>query len=339
MAFVDDPSGQPNPLAGAHLRELIEAFDTVLLAYIGVASGMFNVIAEHGVLNSERIATILSYSGLLVNAYCEAATAYGLLEQIENNFQLSKFTIEENVVTTGSIIWRGHRAYLLSLLPKVLEGTRVKIDPYISQLESKGCSCLASSCALSVLKRICPMTAGKCDILDLGAGQGTYLIDLLKLHPESTGVGVEVDPVLVKNIKSQLLIHGLTDRALIIQSDVRTFESEQKFDLVLLNSMLHYLTVEERYNLIARGFNWLREGGYVTILEQPKPEDVGELRKFKRRLILNLEFIAIHNTGLPTFREITDMLLRYGFKNIETYPIDPTDTSVYIQARKPKQRE
>lgn len=316
------------------LSELIEAFDTIMLMYIGVVSGVFSVIAEHEDCRPEKIASILGYQGEHIEAYCKAATAYGLLEQLDDGLQLSKFTTEEQLLTNPSVIWRGHRAYLLSLFPKVLRGKRVEIDPYICQLESKGCSRLASSYALSVLKRICPITATKCDILDLGAGQGTYLVDLLKLHPESLGVGVEIDEALVRDIERQLRSHGLADRGLIICGDVRAFETERVFDLVLLNSILHYLTTEERSILKKRSFHWLREGRYLVILEQLMPETLDELKIYRRRTILNLEFKVVYGTGLPSFTEIATELSRNGFVNIQTHSIDPTGTSAYILARK-----
>lgn len=321
------------------LNEFIEAFDTVMLAYIGIVSGTFNIIAKHGNVNSREIASILDYPDELVEAYCKAATAYGLIDRVEGGFQLSKFTLKERISTNPSIIWRGHRGYLLSLFPKILQGRRVDIDPYIRQLESKGCSGLASSYALLVLKQICPIIVRKCDILDLGAGGGTYLIHLLKLHPESSGIGVEADDILAEGIENQLLTHGLTDRARIIRSDIRSFRCHRKFDLILLNNILHYLNRKERSDLIERAFNWLRGAGYLAILEQPMPENSGELKKYKRRIVLNLEFMAIHGTSLPTLTEITTKLSWCGFENPQIHSVDPAGTSMYIVVKKPEENK
>jgi len=324
--------------AGRRLHNLIDAFDTVMLAYIGVVSGVFDELSERGSLSPRSISVALDLDERLVEAYCKAATAYGLVNQIDDDFHLSEFSTNARIPTNHSVVFRGHRAYILSLFPKILKGHRIEVNPFITGLESKGCSCLATSSAVSTLKELLPVCRGRCDILDLGAGHGTSLLDLLKLHPESTGVAVEVDHGLVERIENEVASRGMANRAQVVRSDVRRYEPNKKFKVVLLNSILHYLGREERWSLVERVFAWLEEGGYIAILEQPMPENCEDLARFKRRAILNLEFLGLHGLGLLTVSEITAYLHRCGFRDAQIETVDPAGTSTYIVARKPETR-
>lgn len=70
-------------------------------------------------------------------------------------------------------------------------------------------------------------------VLDLGCGRGSWLLRLLELHSEASGVGVDLAPVLVEQAREDAERRGLADRFQGVVSDAAEFSVEEAFDLVL----------------------------------------------------------------------------------------------------------
>ena len=125
-------------------------------------------------------------------------------------------------------------------------------------------------------------------VLDLGTGSGCILVTLLAENPNATGVGVDVSEAACLQASANAVLHGVAERAEVIQSD--WFSAvEGRFDLVVSNPP--YLSIAEMkeiapelalhepmialtdgadglsaYQLIAaRAHEYLTEGGRVMV--------------------------------------------------------------------------
>lgn len=71
-------------------------------------------------------------------------------------------------------------------------------------------------------------------VLDLGIGSGAILVTLLAERAEATGLGVDISQSACLQASANAVLHGVAERAQIIQSD--WFEAvEGRFDLIVAN--------------------------------------------------------------------------------------------------------
>lgn len=71
-------------------------------------------------------------------------------------------------------------------------------------------------------------------VLDLGVGSGCILVTLLAEREDASGVGVDISDAACLQASANAVLHGVADRASILQSD--WFEAvEGRFDLIVSN--------------------------------------------------------------------------------------------------------
>jgi len=100
-------------------------------------------------------------------------------------------------------------------------------------------------------------------ILDLGCGQGRDAISLARLGYKVTGVDVSklgVDQMIKRANEQKLEIVGLVD-------EMFSFTVEDKYDIVLLDSMLHFEKNDRKkeVNFLRRITSELKENGILCI--------------------------------------------------------------------------
>ena len=71
-------------------------------------------------------------------------------------------------------------------------------------------------------------------VLDLGTGSGCILVSLLAERPQARGVGVDVSEAACLQASANAVLHGVQDRAEVLQSD--WFDAvEGRYDLIVSN--------------------------------------------------------------------------------------------------------
>ncbi|MDF2846951.1 MAG: SAM-dependent methyltransferase [Oerskovia sp.] len=76
-------------------------------------------------------------------------------------------------------------------------------------------------------------TGGRRSVLDLGCGDGTWLLRALSHEPGLTAVGVDTSDVGFEETLAEAAAAGVADRLTLVQGDVREYVSEAPFDAVL----------------------------------------------------------------------------------------------------------
>ena len=59
-------------------------------------------------------------------------------------------------------------------------------------------------------------------IVDPGAGSGRFLIAAGHAFPNAKLTGIELDPLAARLLRANLMVHGLSDRATVLQCDYRS---------------------------------------------------------------------------------------------------------------------
>ncbi len=76
-------------------------------------------------------------------------------------------------------------------------------------------------------------------VLDLGCSEGSYALNIANDGYDVTGVNLFKDSIRVGNERAEKF--GLKDRARFIQSDLMEFETDKKFDAVMLFEVLEHV--------------------------------------------------------------------------------------------------
>jgi SAM-dependent methyltransferase len=81
--------------------------------------------------------------------------------------------------------------------------------------------------------------AGQGTVLDLGCGDGTWLLRALRLEPSLTAVGVDHSDAGFARVREQAEREGLSDRLELVCADARSWTSPDRFDVVLSVGATH----------------------------------------------------------------------------------------------------
>jgi SAM-dependent methyltransferase len=114
--------------------------------------------------------------------------------------------------------------------------------------------------------------------LDIGCGEGSMLIALANAFPEGRVVGIDIEPHSIENANARIQAAGLENRAVAHLKAAEDFSETAAFDLVTMIQVLHETNPETRGTILANAFESLRLGGFLTILDDPYPNDISSLR-------------------------------------------------------------
>ena len=104
-------------------------------------------------------------------------------------------------------------------------------------------------------------------VLDLGCGQGRDAL-LAARHGHEV-VGVDLSEIGVAQMLEDAEAEGLDVTGVV--SDILDFRSRRKFDVVVLDRVLHLLLDDgQRRNALDRAARLTRRGGYVLVADVPK---------------------------------------------------------------------
>lgn len=306
-------------LGPEYLFNFLKTFYELLVIKSGIDLDLYDIINQHKIISSEELSS-LKIPEKLINSWCNAATAIGHLKMKNNDYTLSSFS--KNYLCKDSPSYFGFIVqnidYLLSIYQSIKEIFNGNF------LEMSG------SRAIEVIKAIAPIAdftvpffvneipklKDKCDILDLGCGLGNYLVKLAKINPQIQGTGVEGGwgIEVVNEAKKHVLQNNLENRIQIIYSNVLDFETEEKYDVIIMSNFLQAFQKKEGEKILNKSYNWLKETGTIAI--QDNFLDNNRLSPQFNALFdfyLNLES---PNARIYSFQEIYEILQNVGFVKI-----------------------
>jgi SAM-dependent methyltransferase len=91
----------------------------------------------------------------------------------------------------------------------------------------------------SVGRLLARAVAGRSAVLDLGCGDGSWLLRALRREPSLIAVGVDHSDAGFDRVREQAEREGLSSRLELIRADARTWTSGDRFDVVLSVGATH----------------------------------------------------------------------------------------------------
>jgi len=106
---------------------------------------------------------------------------------------------------------------------------------------------------------------GDFQLLEVGCGSGIHIQRACTRNPELRAVGLELQEKVAAVARKNVQSWGLGNRATIDHADVRSYSTNQRFDLVTLHQNIYYFPVQERENLFRNIKKFLKPGGQILL--------------------------------------------------------------------------
>ncbi|MCP4110339.1 MAG: hypothetical protein GY749_33255 [Desulfobacteraceae bacterium] len=155
-------------------------------------------------------------------------------------------------------------------------------------------------------------------ILDVAGGSGGIPIMILSKNPHITAMIFDI-PSVCKEAEKTIAEYGLSDRVTTMTGDMFKDDLPTGTDVITLSRILHDWPFQVGETLLTKCFNALPSNGVIIIIESLidddiKPDQISPLLE-------NLAML-IWTTGQQyTEKEISDMLKKIGFININIAPL------------------
>ncbi|MCX9028744.1 MAG: class I SAM-dependent methyltransferase [Candidatus Methanoperedens sp.] len=293
----------------------------------GVELGIFDNLVKTP-MGSQEYAAVYDMDIELINAWMEIGASYGLLKKRGEVYSNTAFT--ETYLCTHSkhcfanFPWgiTSMHSKLFEKLPELMrKREKYQISPELALKVAQGTRFL-DNWALDVLLTL-PVHEENCKVMDIGCGQGYYLIELAKRNQSLTGIGVELQESLCEEVNRRIKAEGLQDRLSVLYGNAKEINLGENYNICLINNMLYYLEKKDAMDLLKRAKKALKPNGVIAV-QQPiltGNVDVG---------FVHWVILIFGGMGLLPRADLINLLKHEGFDQVTTKKIEPTGQWLYF---------
>ncbi|MGC9293569.1 MAG: class I SAM-dependent methyltransferase [Acidobacteriaceae bacterium] len=278
------------------LRQQVQGALSLDVAFIGVTNGLFRTLHHLGRATSEALATAAKMDPGYVHRWCEAAYAYGQLEESEGCWVLSEMGAALRPEAPSTLMstavgaaLAAHMAERAAALMRTGErpgesalAERETILPWYGAMMEANFRQLFEDVICPAIPAFAEADSHGGLVVDLGCGNGWYLRTLAHRYGNLHGLGLDGFAENIAQAQAQTSAEGLAERLHFSQGNIQTFQQEEAVDLIAMNRSLHHVW-SEKENVFAIFREHLKPGGSVVIWEPAWPADVHSLREPARR--------------------------------------------------------
>ena len=126
-----------------------------------------------------------------------------------------------------------------------------------------------------------PIPRNPTEMLDIGGSHGLYCVEMCKKYPTLKATILEL-PEAIAKAEPILAKFSMGNRVVYQAGNALTDDfGENRYDLVLMSSLMHHFTAEENIEVSKKVAKALKPGGYFIIQEWGKPDLSRKLSKAK----------------------------------------------------------
>lgn len=287
----------PNALRETAMKD-VQAAVRLAIAFIGIAGGLLQALSDlkHG--SAADIAAAAGKDTGYVVRWCDAAYAFEFLDEGARGFELTDvgraflpssfgtlmpFAVQEVLTThmaervvglmaTGERPGESVLAERESVLPWFGPMLEAQFGPLFEKSVMPG---------LKVYEEVAERGGL---VIDLGCGNGWYLLRLARAFPGLRCLGVDGFEENIRQAQSRVAAEGLAGRVRFSVGDIYGFESGEGADIIALNRALHHVWDQKEVVFkILR--DCLKPGGSAVIWEPHWPQERAALREPGRRMV------------------------------------------------------
>jgi trans-aconitate methyltransferase len=291
-------------------RAMAQGSQSLAVAYIGVANGLFAALKRLCAATPDALAGALGMDAAYMRRWCDAAYAFGYLEADEEVFRLGQTGEAMLPDAPGTLMpiaaqamLNMHMAERAAGLMRSGERPGEKVMAERQTLLPLFGPMLEASFSGFFEQTICPGVPVFAEVdargglaVDLGCGNGWYLRALARRCPSLRGVGLDGFDENVAQAARLAAAEGFGDRLAFAAGDAHDFTLDSPADLIAMNRALHHVWEAGGATFIRRLRDNLRPGGAAVIWEPDWPADRSLLRAPARKG-LALQNLAEHVQG------------------------------------------
>jgi len=291
-----------NPAVPAALREMImkdvQGAVRLAIAYVGLSAGLLSAAAH---LKHGSCADIAKASGQdpgYVVRWCDAAYAFELLEEGPQGFALTELGLAFLPDSPGTLMPFAVQEVLSTHIAERVVGLmatgerpgesilaeRASILPWFGPMLEAQFGPLFEKTVMPGLKVYEEAARHGGLVVDLGCGNGWYLLRLARTFPRLRCLGVDGFEENIRQAQARATAEGLSDRVHFTTGDIYRFESEEAADIIALNRALHHVW-DKKDVVFGILRDHLKPGGSAVIWEPHWPLERVALREPARRMV------------------------------------------------------
>ena len=279
-------------------------FQTVMIYGIGRQLGIFNYLYEKsksqpakGKITSisftiEELSEKLNLDLKYLDAWLHMALECGLFEIDESAERCAKkaphvydlYVDPNNMFYLGSTTFGfyGFTFFLETLIENFKTGKLEEFSSLPSELfkEAQQMSAVTGKTVEGLFSKFCKEEKKRVQkggtVLEVGCGYGLNLENWAKKYKRAKFVGIDIDPQGVEHAKNLVEKNEWNERVEILDIPLEEFtkSTKFKFDLIILNQVLHEMNPDENYrkSVLEDIYSLLKEDGILVVGESMIPD-------------------------------------------------------------------
>lgn len=268
---------------------------SLFLAFVGISGGLFERLAEAGASPAALAATATLDEGY-VQRWCEAAFAFGYLEEADGAYSLGELGRAFLPSTPGTLMPFAVQAVLGAHMMERAAGLMhtgqrpgesvlaewATILPWFGPMLEASFGALFEREILPTVPVFAELDAQGGVAVDLGCGNGWYLRKLAARFANVRGIGLDGFEENVRQADAAARAAGVGERLSFRAGDIHHYTVTEKVALIAMNRALHHVW-DRKESVFAFLRDSLAPGGAAVIWEPRWPDAVASLRDPRRR--------------------------------------------------------
>lgn len=316
------------------------------IAFIGVTDGLLSKLSSLGSATCDELAQAARVDAGYVERWCDAAYAFGYLEENDGRFALTelgeRFAPESPRTLMPFAVQSALAAHMADRAAQLMRtgerpgeqvlAERATVLPWFGPMLEATFGPLFEEQIAPALPVFAEAELKRGLVVDLGCGNGWYLRRLAGRYPLLRGIGLDGFAENIEQARASAERDGLGGRLEFRVGDINDFRVDEPAQLIAMNRALHHVwTTRERVFAILR--DHLAPGGSAVIWEPRWPDERAALRDPARRVMAfqNLSEHVQNNRFLRP-SEIAAEFVKVGMR-VEPYLFAGGNEAVIVGTR------
>jgi SAM-dependent methyltransferase len=278
------------------LYELIAGYHATPLLEIGRELGVWETLARNPGLGSEELATALDTHPFYTDVLCRTAYSFELLVRERSGWRMAPH-LDQILGNPESSFYLGRAPRIHMLLGNdypvyvrhFRDGTTQPYqehgDAFMGEI-AEGLKTLPRIFLDLVLPKLPDLGARfeqGARVLDVGCGGGWGVVQIAERFPETTCVGIDVEPFSVHLARQLIAEHGVADRCEARVQSVDELHEDGGYDVATSFLVVHEIAPDVKQAAFAAVAQALKPGGFFLIFDEVYPETDEELQTMPTR--------------------------------------------------------
>jgi ubiquinone/menaquinone biosynthesis C-methylase UbiE len=165
-------------------------------------------------------------------------------------------------------------------------------------------------------------------VLDLACGLGLGPIKMATAYESAPLVDVDGDAYTLEVARRNFDEAGYGSRFELVHSMLEEFDTEDAFDLAIINISLH--EARDMRKVVDNALRALRPGGTFIVNEFPFPETVEECRTLPAEIMSGIQFFESHiGCQLQPTSVFVELLTKAGFRDVGSIDVTPVHVTIH----------